>query len=139
MTVTPRGSGSARGRSAEDRVRAVAESWFITEPLLFGVWTTHRLVITGDCPSLRTGRGRIEVHPAFASALSDAQLAQVLRLEVLRVALSHPYLRRRPWMGHAWRASNITLAEHAKSTLPLPRAAQVFGTHDLDGQYFELY
>src|SRR5262249_22925005 len=71
--------------SAEDRMRRVTEAWFITEPLLFPAWITHRLVPRAGAGTLRSGDGRIDYDPAFIQALPDRTLEELLRLEAVRI------------------------------------------------------
>ena len=125
--------------SATARIRAATEGWFITEPLLFGAFLTHRLTERAAIGTLRLGEGRVEYNPAFIDALPDRLLEDLLRLEAVRIVLKHPYARR-PQSGHvAYLASNITLKEHVPTSLPLPSALEIFGDASLSRQYFELY
>ena len=127
--------------SARERIRRVVEKWFVTEPLFFAVWTMHELVVNPRIRSLRVGRGRIEYDPAFIDALDAYQLEEILAFEAMRIVLKHPYARRKARLDLAYRASNITLQEYLETTLPFPRAREVFGEdhEELDKQYFELY
>ena len=77
--------------AARDRIREVVERWFLVEPLLFAVWTTHHLVIEPRIHSIRVRHGRIEYNPDFLDALDRRQLEAVLRFEALRILLKHPY------------------------------------------------
>jgi predicted metal-dependent peptidase len=123
----------------EERIRKATEAWFITEPLLFGAFLTHRVVAREAIGTLRVGEGRVEYNPAFVDALPDKVLEELLRLEAVRIVLKHPY-GRRPASGEiAWLASNITLKEHVPTSLPLPSALEVFGDASLSRQYYELY
>lgn len=131
----PSGSGLSAGR----RIQQLTEGWFITEPLLFSVWTLHQRLPSTHIQTLRVGGGRIEYNPEYITRLSDAELGEVLRLEATRILLQHPYQRRRPHPERLYQASNLALCEHVKFLLPLPSAAQVFGTHEWDRQYYELY
>ncbi len=81
----------------------------------------------------------MEYDPAFVQALPDRVLADLLRLEAVRIVLKHPYTRRPAGGAIAWLASNVTLKEHVPTSLPLPTAAEVFGDPALSRQYFELY
>lgn len=121
------------------RIQQLTEGWFITEPLLFGVWTLHQRLPSTHIQTLRVGGGRIEYNPEYIAQLSDAELSEVLRLEATRILLQHPYQRRRPHPERLYQASNLALSEHVKFSLPLPTAAEVFGTHEWDRQYYELY
>lgn len=127
------------GLSAGRRIQQLTERWFITEPLLFSVWTLHQRLPSTHIQTLRVGAGRIEFNPDYITRLGDAELGEVLRLEATRILLQHPYQRRRPHPERLYQASNLALREHVKFLLPLPSAAQVFGTHEWDRQYYELY
>ena len=43
--------------SARERIRQVVEKWFLVEPLLFAVWTTHELAINPRIRTIRVHRG----------------------------------------------------------------------------------
>lgn len=125
--------------SQERRIRKAVESWFITEPLLFLAWMTHRLVERPGIATLRVGEGRLEYNPAFVASLPDRALAEVLRLEAVRIVLRHPYQRRPADPEVAYLASNLTLREHVPTRLSLPTAREVFGDPAHDRQYYEYY
>lgn len=123
-----------------ERVRKIAERWFLSEPLLFAAWSTHRLEPNPRVSTLRIASGRVEYNPAFLDALDDRALRALLTAEALRIVLKHPYARRKPSVEAAWLASNITLAESlGDPLLPFPRAVEVFGTHEHDRAWFERY
>lgn len=128
-----------RKADPETRIRRVIEKWFITEPLLFGTILTHRLGPNLHTETIRTGHGRLEYHPQFIELLDDETLEEVLKLETIRIVLGHPYARRLPSGETSYLASNITLKEHLRTSLPLPSAAEVFGDDSLSKQYYELY
>lgn len=128
-----------RKADPETRLRQVIEKWFITEPLLFSAFLTHKLVQNLHVETIRTGQGHIEYDPAFVDALDDETLEEVVKLETVRIVLKHPYARRPPSGEITYLASNITLKEHLRTSLPLPTAAQTFGDDSLSGQYYELY
>ncbi len=120
--------------TARDRITDVVEKWFLIEPLLFAVWTTHALVVNPRIRTIRVHQGRVEYNPAFVDALDRQALEQVLALEAMRILLQHPYARR-PENGElAYAASNLTLQEYLDTNLPLPRARDVFGRADFDRQ-----
>lgn len=50
--------------SALERIQQETEQWFLTEPLFFTVYCSHRLTINPNmlC-ALRSGQGRIEYNP----------------------------------------------------------------------------
>ncbi len=124
---------------ARERIRQVVEKWFLVEPLLFAVWTTHELAVNPRIRSIRVQQGRVEYNPSFIDALDRNELEQVLVLEAMRILLKHPYVRRPGNAELAYAASNLTLQEYLETTLPLPRARDVFGRSDFDRQHYEFY
>jgi predicted metal-dependent peptidase len=102
--------------SNEDtRIKAILERWYIREPLLLMTCLSHELVATLNVGTMRCGAGRIEYNPQFCSFLSAEQFEEMLKAEVVRILLLHPY--RLP-AGHnrqtAYVASNITLNEYCR-------------------------
>ncbi len=80
--------------TSEKRLSAIIKNWFITEPLLFSVVTTHHLVMNDRLTvPMRTGRLCIEFSDLLTSELSDAQLTDFLKIEAYRILLKHPYAR----------------------------------------------
>src|SRR3954454_19649889 len=124
---------------ARDRIRQVVEKWFLVEPLLFAVWTTHEVAVNPRLRNIRVHQGRVEYNPSFIDALGRHELEQVLALEAMRILLKHPYARRPENAELAYAASNLTLQEYLETTLPLPRAQEIFGCPDFDRQYYEFY
>lgn len=80
--------------TSEKRLSAIIKNWFITEPLLFSVVTTHHLVMNDNLTvPMRTGRHCIEFSELLTGDLSDAQLTDFLKIEAYRILLKHPYAR----------------------------------------------
>jgi predicted metal-dependent peptidase len=125
--------------SARERIRQVVEHWFLVEPLLFAVWTTHNLVVEPRIRTIRVRQGRIEYQPEFITSLEQRHLETVLRCEALRILLKHPYERRKKHAPLAYLASNVTLQEYLHTDLPFPYARDLFGASEFDQQYFEFY
>lgn len=134
-----KGVTNKRTPDAERRIRDTIEKWFITEPLLFSTFLTHELTKCANADSLRSGHGRIEYRPEFIEALDDRVLEELLKIETLRIVLKHPYVRRPPSGEITYLASNITLKEHTRTTMPLPAAQDVFGDASFSKQYYEFY
>ncbi len=124
----------------ESRFQAIAEEWFLTEPLLFSVYCSHQLkampVGRKLIPSvLRSGKGRIEYNPELIATLENAQLKEYLRLEMIRILLKHPYQRQpQPSRKEAcyW-ASDLVLQDGAQPKVKL------FGRDDFPGISFPGY
>ncbi|MEI6414757.1 MAG: VWA-like domain-containing protein [Pseudomonadota bacterium] len=123
---------------ARERMGRVLERWFLTEPVLFSLWSDHRLAIE-PIATIRVGGGVIGYNPSFIEALTPTELEATLRAEAVRILLKHPYSRRLLPPHIAYLASNITLQEHLRLPLPLPTATEVFGHHDHDRQFYEFY
>ncbi len=80
--------------SALERIQQEVEQWFLTEPLFFTVYCSHRLTINPNmlC-ALRSGQGRIEYNPELIDSMPDHQLRALLSVEMIRILLKHPYSR----------------------------------------------
>ena len=80
--------------SALERIQQEVEQWFLTEPLFFTVYCSHRLTINPNMKcALRSGKGRIEYNPELIAPMSDHLLRALLRVEMVRILLKHPYSR----------------------------------------------
>ena len=80
--------------STERRLSAIIKNWFITEPLLFSVVTTHNLILNDSLSvPMRTGRRCIEFSQQLTQTLSDEELTDYLKIESFRILLKHPYAR----------------------------------------------
>ena len=80
--------------STLERIQQEVEQWFLTEPLFFTVYLSHRLTINPNmlC-ALRSGQGRIEYNPEVIDSMPDHQLRALLSVEMIRILLKHPYSR----------------------------------------------
>ena len=80
--------------TARERIQQEAEQWFLTEPVFFAVYCSHHLTMNANmlCP-LRTGKGRVEYNPTAIDAIQDNQLKDLLKVEMIRILLQHPYAR----------------------------------------------
>lgn len=81
-------------KSAEERIKTIAERWFLMEPLLFNVYCTHKLEKNDNLSiPFQTGKMRLAYCPAQIDAVSDIELEDWLKTEALRIVLKHPYER----------------------------------------------
>ena len=78
----------------KDRISAIAQRWFLSEEALFMTFCTHSIAENSSmrCP-LRVGKGVIEVNPSLCGDMTDKELEERLRVEVIRILLKHPYER----------------------------------------------
>ena len=109
----------------EALISHIAEEWFLTEPLLFSAYCTHRLVENGKMSvPMRTGKMRIEYNPEILRTWRKDAVEERLKYEVVRILLGHPY-QRQPYKAKKSTlgvASDITLADsyHKISSIAIP-------------------
>ena len=99
--------------TARERIQQEAERWFLIDPLFFTVYCTHRLKMNAKMQcAFRSGQGRIEYNPDIIDGLKDAILSAMLRVEMIRILLQHPYARQplgcKPEMLH--KASDMVIS-----------------------------
>ena len=78
----------------QERISKIAERWFLSEEALFSTFCTHRVTEnSGMGCHIRVGKGVIEVNPDLCADITDKELEERLRVEVIRILLKHPYDR----------------------------------------------
>ena len=78
----------------ERRINKIIKDWFIKEPLLFSAVTTHHTVLNDSLSvPMRTGNLCIEYSNVLTENLSEDELSDLLKIEVYRILLKHPYTR----------------------------------------------
>lgn len=101
--------------TCENRLKTIIKNWFISEPLLFSIITTHHLVMNdGLSVAMRTGRMCIEFSNLLCSELSDTELTDFLKIETYRILLKHPYARQ-PYKANPTAlqlASDVVIAKY---------------------------
>lgn len=77
-----------------DRISEITQRWFLTEEALFSVFCTHKVSenTSMKCHA-RVGKGIIEVNPELCDDITDKELEERLRIEMIRILLKHPYDR----------------------------------------------
>lgn len=126
--------------TARERIQQEAERWFLIDPLFFTVYCTHRLKMNAKMQcAFRSGQGRIEYNPDIIDGLKDAILSAILRVEMIRILLQHPYARQplgcKPEMLHKASDMVISLAYHL-GQIDLTRPEE-YGLPT--GQHYEWY
>jgi predicted metal-dependent peptidase len=105
--------------SAEERIQLVSDGWYIKEPALFLIYMSHIFVSNPSIRGIRTGQGRVEYNPAYIAALSGGDAEEVMKAEMIRILLRHPYRWPPRNAEVSYVASNITLNEYYRfSALP---------------------
>lgn len=112
-----------------ERIKKIGETWFLTEPLLFAAYCSHSVVEndTMDIP-IRTGNRKVEIFPSLLENVRDSILAEMLKIEMFRILLKHPYQRQPPYAEKILltMASNATIAD--VYDVPLLIRKQMSGT-----------
>lgn len=101
--------------SVKDKISKVIDYWFLYEPLFFEVYCTHKLESNIDMKCrFRTGKKRIEYNPTLLENLSTEEIESLLKIEVTRILLKHPYQRVPQHPNHSalTTASDVTISEH---------------------------
>lgn len=77
-----------------ERISKITERWFLSEEPLFAAFCTHRVAENSAMQChIRVGKGVIEINPILCEDISDKELEERLRVEVIRILLKHPYDR----------------------------------------------
>ena len=95
-----------------ERIQKIGEMWFLTEPLLFSVYCSHDIVENDSMDVfIRTGNRKIEFSPSLLKNVQDSVLAELLKIEIFRILLKHPYQRQPPVADKELltKASNVTI------------------------------
>ncbi|MEE1083660.1 MAG: VWA-like domain-containing protein [Paludibacteraceae bacterium] len=81
--------------TAKDRFKQLADMWYLREPAFFAVYCINNLTENPyiNC-AIRCGQGKIEYNAEFINSLTDNQLEELMKTEMIRVFLKHPYSRR---------------------------------------------
>ena len=81
--------------TVEKRIRGICDEWFLTEPIFYSVYCSLQLSSNPkmEC-CIRSGDRRIEYNPTKVKALSEDVLKSKLYIEMIRIVLKHPYLRK---------------------------------------------
>ena len=105
------------------RLKKITEYWFLTEPLLFASLCSHQLEENLHLRiPFRTGKKKIEYNSELLETLSDKDISEYLKIEVIRILLKHPYQRLPPFPNRRvlTYASNITVAGSYRTECKLP-------------------
>ena len=98
-----------------ERISNITQRWFLSEEALFMIFCTHRLAENSSmkCP-VRVGKGVIEVNPDLCADMTDKELEERLRVEVIRILLKHPYDRQPDGCSNTARAlgSNCVIGDN---------------------------
>ena len=111
-----------KGMTPVEIISEITENWFLMEPMLFAIYCTHKLVSNeGLNIPFRSGKKRIEYNPDILKNLPSTEIAERLKIEVLRIILKHPYRRMPvvPIRAALGIASDITIADNYKTQIDI--------------------
>ena len=111
-----------------DSIKKISYQWFLCEPALFSIYCSHRLTENREieCP-VRAGKGRIEYNPTLLEKYNQEQQELLLRAELIRIALQHPYAR----LPQACSRTAISMASDMVMTSYYEEMIDLFVTPDL--------
>lgn len=76
-------------------IKEIAENWFLEEPAFYSLYCLQKLQENErmDC-AVRVGEGRLEYNPLHLAHKNYKEVELLLRIEMIRLFLKHPYERR---------------------------------------------
>ncbi len=101
-------------------IQSISDRWFLSEPLFFAALCYHKTAENRDmaCP-FRSGHFVLEYNPDLLDRLSDLECELLLRHEIIRILLKHPY-QRKPLNAIPellTLASDVTIYEHSRNSI----------------------
>ena len=80
--------------NVKETLQLLSENWFLQEPAFFSLLCQQLLEENArmECP-FRCGQGKIEYNPLILSHKNYAEVDQLMRVEMIRLFLKHPYER----------------------------------------------
>lgn len=98
-----------------DRIQQIKEKWFLLEPAYFTIVCTHKIEITHfiKC-EIATGNGIIYMNDELLNEKTDLYIEEMMKAELLRIMLKHPYQRQLPNMIKMFLSSNFVIGNNTK-------------------------
>lgn len=131
-------------QSVDAIVKKISEQWFLREPAYFALYCLQRFEANEKmvCP-FRVGQGKLEYNPKVLEGKSFNEIEQLMRIEMIRLFLKHPYERQpseisKVAMGFG---SDVTICDNykkANSSEKLPLLKPDFFNLP-SGECFEFY
>lgn len=123
-----------------ERFEEITHTWWLSEPALFAVFCKHNLHENNSLPiPLRSGKGMIEYNSEQVDLLSDPALEQLLKVEMVRLCLRHPYERQPTGCcAQALHMGSDMVVEPAYN-VPLAELTKPSDMNLPEGQHFEWY
>lgn len=125
-------------------IRKITERWYLSEDAYFALYCLQELSENREMKCrFRVGDGKLEYNPDLLQDCSPKEIDQLMRIEMIRLFLKHPYERKQDNVSDVARAlgSDTTIADGYKELANDP----AMGLHTpeeyklLNGQHFEWY
>lgn len=128
----------------EEMLKKISQQWFLREPAYFALYCVQRFEPNDSmtCP-FRVGRGRLEYNPKLLKDKTFNEVEQLMRIEMIRIFLKHPYERQPDGVSKPALAlgSDVTISDNynkdgSREKLPLiaPKNLELE-----ENQHFEWY
>jgi len=127
-------------QTLEEKIEYVKEHWFLMEPIYFMTICTHKVVIHPEEEryAIRCGAMKLEFGGKRLADISVGKLDELMRVEIVRILLKHPYQRIQPNLVKNLIASNLVVASNMKfEYIKANKASEVFGDESCDKQSLE--
>ncbi len=105
-----------------EKFRQINDDWFLSEPLLFAVLCTHKLVEnTKMSVQMRVGKMQIEYNSEKLKTCTLEEVMNILKIEMIRIILKHPYQRQpyNPIKKILAMSSDITISANYTTSVKL--------------------
>lgn len=103
-------------------LKKISEQWFLREPAFFALYCTQQLEFNEKMRcAIRVGQGRIEYNPNYLNNKTFREVEQLMRIEMIRLFLKHPYERQPEGVGKIALSlgSDVTISDNYEEILPL--------------------
>lgn len=127
----------------EEMLQKISEKWFLCEPAYFALYCMQRIEAnTAMRCAIRVGRGRLEYNPDLLADKTLAEVDTLMRIELIRLFLKHPYERQPDNVSKSALAlgSDVTIADSYNGKGPYKLPLQTPDDFKLEhDQNFEWY
>lgn len=78
----------------EETFKKISEQWFLREPAFFALYCIQQIEANDkmNC-MIRCGQGKLQYNPILMERMPTAEVERLLRIEMIRLFLKHPYER----------------------------------------------
>lgn len=74
--------------------KKISEQWFLREPAFFALYCTQQLEENTKLKCvMRCGQGKVQYNPILLAGMTTEEVERLLRIEMIRLFLKHPYER----------------------------------------------